>query len=64
MKQVDYVLVLLFAGLLVFAGAVVVCAVELPLNEKLFGFLSGTAGMFSGAFFTWITKLEESHDDK
>ena len=46
--------VLLFVGLLVFSIAVIVCAVELPSNERIFAFLTGIAGNFSGALFTYL----------
>lgn len=48
------VLVLLFVGLIAFSSAVVCVEIYMPGNEKLFGFLTGIAGMFSGSFFTWL----------
>lgn len=44
----------LFLGLVLFSGAVVFCAVRLPENERVYLFLVGIAGNFSGALFTLL----------
>lgn len=53
---------LLFLGLLIFSAAVVWCAVMLPDNEKIYVFLSGIAGNFSGALFMYL-KSQNSKPD-
>lgn len=37
-----------------FSISVIVCAVALPANERIFTFLTGIAGNFSGALFTFL----------
>ena len=43
---------LVFFGLLIFSGAVVYTALRIPENERIYLFLVGVAGNFSGALFT------------
>ena len=45
---------ILFAGLLAFSAAVVVCAVTVPANERIYTFLTGIASGFSGSLFTYL----------
>jgi hypothetical protein len=44
----------LFIGLVMFSTAVVFCAVKLPANERVYLFLVGVAGNFSGGLFTLL----------
>lgn len=43
---------LVFLGLIVFSGAVVYTAIRIPENDRVYLFLVGVAGNFSGALFT------------
>jgi presenilin-like A22 family membrane protease len=47
-------ILMLYLGLILFAVAVVVAAVYLPNNDKVYVFLSGIAGSFSGALFMYL----------
>jgi hypothetical protein len=44
----------LFIGLVMFSSGVVFCAVKLPANERVYLYLVGIAGNFSGSLFTLL----------
>ena len=60
----SYIVILLAIGLTVFAGAVIGTLIYLPENDQLFAFLTGVAGNFSGALFTFITRSKRSGESK
>lgn len=45
---------ILFMGLLIFASGAVMAAMLLPEDERLYVFLTGVAGNFSGGLFIYL----------
>lgn len=48
------VTVILFSGLVFFSMALIICAAALPQNERVYAYLSGIGGGFSGSLFTYL----------
>ena len=57
-EKVDYVLFLLFAGMLMFAGLLFVCDVWFKDDAQLFQVIAGLLTGFSGSFFTRLKPKE------
>jgi hypothetical protein len=57
-------IVMLFAGLLLFSIAVIICAAAMPANEKIYVFLTGIAGGFQGSLFTYLQVRGRMKDDQ
>lgn len=53
---------LVFFGLLLFSAAVVFCAIRIPENDRVYLFLVGIAGNFSGALFTILHVSTKNKD--
>lgn len=53
-------ILLVFFGLLIFSAAMIVCALKMPGNDRVYLFLVGTAGNFSGSLFTILHVRSES----
>lgn len=58
------VTLLLFFGLVYFSTATIICAAAMPSNEKIYVFLTGIAGGFSGALFTYVQSFRTDKEKK
>lgn len=50
----NILILFMFLGLVMFSGAVVFCAIKIPANERVYLYLVGVAGNFSGSLFTLL----------
>ena len=63
MDNKSFIVYILLFGLLVFSGAVIAVSFMLPTHDQLFVFLTGVAGNFAGALFTWV-QVKKNDDSK